>query len=491
LLDTSGGRGGYHLWIVFRDAIPMRDARRLILWLVDGWESFGVRRRPDLFPGNSVNGKKGFSGWLRLPGRHHKRPEWARVWSPRRKEWLAGNEAIDSLLRLTGKPVNVAQVTKGWPGQGAPPTAGLKERTRLTQKGSQAKQHAAGRRHGREQREIPLVAPRAQYVPGQEPIDLFIAQLRAMNLEVVKSNDSYIAQCPVHDDSTPSLSIGCGRDGQLLLYCHSCGGDHETFRAIMTAVGLEERDAFPAVNPIIRAHTTERRTMSCGRKRDYRNTPTTEESEKWERQARRFEAALNLSPNKRRLLAETLGVAVESLVALGVGWREDREKPDGEWVGTGRWAWTFPERDGQERVVGIMRRYEDPNLPKKAISGGRRGLIVANCWRDLAGPIIVTEGASDTAAVLSEGRCAIGRPQAASLHVVNYLVELLEDEERDIIVAADEDPSGTGRAGAEDLARSLTSALGRVIRVLPPLPAGFKDLRQLLTSAANAGRAER
>ncbi len=109
LIDSSGGRGGYHLWIVFDRPARMADARRLALWLVRDWTAHGLTRIPDLFPGNHRLTGKRCGTWLRLPGRHHKRPAWARIWSPRRG-WLAGDAAIDGLLSLVGQPVDVASI---------------------------------------------------------------------------------------------------------------------------------------------------------------------------------------------------------------------------------------------------------------------------------------------------------------------------------------------------------------------------------------------
>jgi hypothetical protein len=110
LLDSSGGRGGFHLWVVFDRPIPMADARRLALWLVRGWAEHGLPKRPDLFPGNDHLTGKLCGTWLRLPGRHHKRDTWASVWSPRRRAWRTGDEAIDALLTLRGRPIDVAAI---------------------------------------------------------------------------------------------------------------------------------------------------------------------------------------------------------------------------------------------------------------------------------------------------------------------------------------------------------------------------------------------
>lgn len=51
----------------------------------------------------------------------------------------------------------------------------------------------------------------------------------------------WIAQCPAHHDRNPSLSIGEGTDGRVLLNCHAgC-----TVPAIVAALGITEADLFP------------------------------------------------------------------------------------------------------------------------------------------------------------------------------------------------------------------------------------------------------
>jgi len=51
----------------------------------------------------------------------------------------------------------------------------------------------------------------------------------------------YAALCPVHEDSTESLSIGLGDSGKVLLHCHA-GCKHSD---IVKAFGLNEHDLFP------------------------------------------------------------------------------------------------------------------------------------------------------------------------------------------------------------------------------------------------------
>jgi len=54
-------------------------------------------------------------------------------------------------------------------------------------------------------------------------------------------NGSAQALCPSHADHNPSLSIGRGDDGRVLLKCHA-GCD---FNAVVTSLGLNERDLMP------------------------------------------------------------------------------------------------------------------------------------------------------------------------------------------------------------------------------------------------------
>lgn len=70
------------------------------------------------------------------------------------------------------------------------------------------------------------------------PIDELLARL-----EGVKPNgeNRWVARCPGHADRDPSLSIGFGREGRLLLHCFGGCDIHH----IATALGLEIRDLMP------------------------------------------------------------------------------------------------------------------------------------------------------------------------------------------------------------------------------------------------------
>lgn len=62
-------------------------------------------------------------------------------------------------------------------------------------------------------------------------------------LEGVTGRDGqYIARCPAHEDKRASLSVSSGADGRVLVKCQAgC-----THKAVVAALGLSERDLFPA-----------------------------------------------------------------------------------------------------------------------------------------------------------------------------------------------------------------------------------------------------
>jgi hypothetical protein len=110
LVDSSGGTGGFHVFILFKNPVPMADAHRLARYLARGHEKFGLPRPPDLFPRNYKLTGKLCGHWLRLFGRHHKRPTWARVWCPVARRWLKDDEAVAAILATEGTDVDIAAI---------------------------------------------------------------------------------------------------------------------------------------------------------------------------------------------------------------------------------------------------------------------------------------------------------------------------------------------------------------------------------------------
>jgi hypothetical protein len=82
--------------------------------------------------------------------------------------------------------------------------------------------------------------PNNDEIRKESPLETVLSQLRGVK---ALSNGSYQARCPVpgHDDRNPSLSVGEGTDGKVLLKCHGgCPtGD------VVSALGLDLGDLFP------------------------------------------------------------------------------------------------------------------------------------------------------------------------------------------------------------------------------------------------------
>lgn len=198
----------------------------------------------------------------------------------------------------------------------------------------------------------------------------------------------------------------------------------------------------------------------------------------------RFVAAL--TPDRRAALAAELGVADAALASLGCGWAS-REDLDRLGAGGKGWqgerphgAYTFPERDGAGAIVGFSLRAEDGRkgaFSRKA--GTQRGVCCPADLASLPDPVVAVEGVTDTAACLTMGLAAVGRPSAAGGGVA--LSVMLDG--RSVVVLGENDckPDGLwpGRKGAMRVADGLAvQGVADVVSKLPP--SGAKDAREWL-----------
>ncbi|MBY0526931.1 MAG: hypothetical protein K2R98_26290 [Gemmataceae bacterium] len=99
LLMDSNGIGGFHLLIVFAEPMSTASVHEFGKGLVADYERRGLDQRPELFPDKPSWHRYG--DWLRLPGRHHTRPHFTRVWNDEpfaESPWLVGHDAIERML---------------------------------------------------------------------------------------------------------------------------------------------------------------------------------------------------------------------------------------------------------------------------------------------------------------------------------------------------------------------------------------------------------
>jgi len=170
-------------------------------------------------------------------------------------------------------------------------------------------------------------------------------------------------------------------------------------------------------------------------------------------------------------LAQALGVSQAALRDIGAV----RSPESG--------AWAFPMCDPDGKIVGIRLRAD--NGRKWAVKGSRAGLMYGEEWAKYA-TVLICEGPTDTAAAMTLGFGAVGRPSCRGQE--DMVRDTIRSYRGDVVIVSDRDspkkrPDGTlffpGREGAEQLAKSLKRPL-RII--LPPC----KDIRAWLRTGATA-----
>ncbi len=171
-------------------------------------------------------------------------------------------------------------------------------------------------------------------------------------------------------------------------------------------------------------------------------------------------------------LAKELGVSIRSLERLDVGWNGQ--------------GYTFPMRDGRERIIGIRIR---SSRGKWAVKGSRNGIFwPERVYSGSDWSLVICEGPTDCAALLDMGFDAVGRPSC--LGGVDYVVDFLKGRRRDVIIMADKDeakerPDGSvwypGQEGAARLSKVILPIVRSLRVVKPPF---HKDIREWYRAGA-------
>jgi hypothetical protein len=102
IVFDSNGVGGYHIWTLLDREYPLEDTYNFADELRSNWEELGLPRKPEIFPPKPHVEKDDLPYGLRLPGRHHYRQYYSRVYNfdalEGENEWLEGGEAIEVML---------------------------------------------------------------------------------------------------------------------------------------------------------------------------------------------------------------------------------------------------------------------------------------------------------------------------------------------------------------------------------------------------------
>lgn len=105
VLTDCNGLGGYHLWLLFDQAVEADRVAALGHKISEDARRFGLHTPPVSYPDAKASDTGGKSNWIRLPGRHYANNHWTQVWNGR--SWLNGADAIEALLHAHGDSVQL------------------------------------------------------------------------------------------------------------------------------------------------------------------------------------------------------------------------------------------------------------------------------------------------------------------------------------------------------------------------------------------------
>lgn len=231
--------------------------------------------------------------------------------------------------------------------------------------------------------------------------------------------NKWMARCCAHDDSNPSLSIKEVEGGRVLLNCFG-GCSYETIASIL-GIGRNTQSPRPYIAPSIRAAIQD---------------PPLDADGIW----RKWFAATD----RERLdsFGMTLGVDTDALHSIGCAWAAPHN------------AWGFPMRNEYGQVIGIRLRNDEGF--KWAVKGSHQGLLIPtndDAALTETGTLWLTEGPTDTAAALTIGLAAIGRPSCLGQESMILKYMDIWKARRLVIVCDNDDPGLRGAAKLQSVCR--------------------------------------
>lgn len=272
-----------------------------------------------------------------------------------------------------------------------------------------------------------------------------------------RAGATWMARCPAHDDSTPSLSISAGKDGKVLVRCHA-GCDQ---RDVIAA--LSERDLWDASGKYPGSGADKRRKELAAK-------PNTE-------MAARTEAALSIWRSSKGIAGSPAETYLQSrAITLSLP-PSLRFHPGAKHPSGGAWpAMVALVVNGETgSPIGIHRTFlahdgfgKAPVDPPKMMLGPCRGGAVRLGEPDDA--LMVGEGIETCLAAMQ----ATGKPAWAALSTSGLRSLDLPCTIREVIVLADGD--APGEAAAQDSAMRWQRQGRRVRIARPPSGMDFNDL---------------
>ena len=109
IVFDSNGVGGYHIWTLLDREHPLADTYNFADEIRSNWQELDLPRKPEIFPPKAAVADDDLPYGLRLPGRHHYRQFYSRVYNfdafEDENEWLEGGEGIEVMLATKPAPL--------------------------------------------------------------------------------------------------------------------------------------------------------------------------------------------------------------------------------------------------------------------------------------------------------------------------------------------------------------------------------------------------
>ncbi len=105
------GAADIHLLVVLSEPVASQRVHAFAMQFVQDYAARGLTQAPEVFPKQpDVNAQRRYGNWARLPGRHHTREHWTKVWDG--TQWLEDQAAVEAILSVTGdSPALIPAVT--------------------------------------------------------------------------------------------------------------------------------------------------------------------------------------------------------------------------------------------------------------------------------------------------------------------------------------------------------------------------------------------
>lgn len=241
-----------------------------------------------------------------------------------------------------------------------------------------------------------------------------------------KKGNAYFGHCPWHVDKHASLAVF---EATQTFKCFSCGQGRDVIDFIARFYEVDFKQAMQILSKEI-SMDAPKRVIEI--KRNYVDA---------EAEFLKYKVP---PQNIIRTHAESLGILPGSLNALDVRVKDN--------------VLVFPMRDGEGKIIGL--RFRAKNGRKWSLTDARSGLFLPRPVLHKAGTslLAICEGPTDTAALLSSGIFAIGRPSCLGQE------DLVQDyikahSFRECVIISDNDEPGLN--GAKRL-QSLLSIPSRI-----------------------------